>query len=111
MSNPFASDEYGRSTGSPRNLPPDSSKHGTSQAPFVPEDPAKKNQMDRVVIGLLSVIAVFMVFGLLIVLIMNISPNAPIRLTPTPEAASSEEESESEGVRVREAGEPQILGD
>ncbi len=112
MSNPFASDEYGRPTGSLRNIPPDSSKHGTSQTPYVPEDTAKNKQMDRVVFGLLSIFAVLLVFGLLVVMIMNISPNAPIRLTPDPNSLIEEDgESESEGSRSPAETEPQILGD
>lgn len=112
MSNPFASDEYGRPTGSLRNLPPDSSKHGTSQTPYVPESSAKNNRMDRFVFGLLSVFAVLLIFGLLVVMIMNISPNAPIRLTPDPNAISDENgNSDREGIRGPAETEPQILGD
>jgi len=87
MSNPFASDEYGRP---PRHtVPPDSTQHGaySSDKMSVVNPPSKS--MDKLVFGLISFGLVMIVFVVMFTLLRNISPDAPTRLTP--EGTISEE--------------------
>ena len=82
MSNPFAEDEYGRPAGKAGMLPPESGKStNLSSAHFQLPD-AKSKGLDGWVMGIISLVVVLAVFAVMIVLIQNISPEAPTRLTP-----------------------------
>ncbi|HCS52739.1 hypothetical protein [Rubinisphaera sp.] len=102
MSNPFASDEYGRP---PRHtVPPDSTQHGgySSNKMNVVNPPSKS--MDKLVFGMISFGLVIIVFLVMFTLLRSISPNAPTRLTPE---GTILDENESESTD----DEPAIRGD
>ncbi|MCA8987756.1 MAG: hypothetical protein KDA78_08965 [Planctomycetaceae bacterium] len=82
MDNPFANDEYGRPQNRASLIPPDTTKPSTGSSHFFVLEEKKSNSADRWVLVLFSLVIVAAVFGGMIMLIQNISPEAPTRLTP-----------------------------